>query len=142
MSDQLIEKLTQDVAELTRLVSEAKTDPATLEWAVVESVFGEKIEAIAEARAKEAIRKATPIRKGQPVWAMGKDEEILSLRSNRYFKHLAAFSSGAKVFKDGNTHVKAIDLWLTNQLLQYAHDFPGQSGERTPAPSDDLAIST
>lgn len=124
------------LAEMKRIgdaVVESKSDPATFDFEQVSEVFGDQIETLVDAQVKQRLDKA-PLRKGQPIWAVGRDSDIVALRGNRYFAEMKDFATqGFHQF--GTWKMTPTDLVLTDMILERAHR---EQPDRYGAPSDDL----
>lgn len=132
MSEQL-DKVLQQMQELTETVKEHKADPATLDFEEVKKAFSAQIDELAEQKAQEKMD-SKPQRR-IPGNAVGVGDMAESVPSrNRYAKMLKSFGRDG-YHQIGTLKAQPLDLWLAHRLLAKGHDL---MPDRVQAPSEDL----
>jgi hypothetical protein len=109
------EELIQQMKDLTDVVKDHRTDPATMDFERVKETFEAQIGALVDEQVKEQLISA-PMRHGDPVPANGNNGALVPV-TNRYASAVRDISRDGFSRNWSATPMKAVDLWMARTML-------------------------
>jgi len=131
-----LDEILQQMAELTAVVKEHKSDSATLDWDRVKDTFQEQIKDMVEQQVEARIARQPDRRVAG--WGIQAEGETIELSGNRYARMVKNMHRDG-YHRAGSDRMKPFDLWLAHRILEAQVQLKHASiGGQAIPPSDDL----